>query len=170
MHAQVTSLTPNSLTLSQAFPEHGITDPGRKLDFDYAVYALGSHLPAPINLWGPVNDDPDVLSVTQGMVQDVSGKRKSPIVVTEDSTYQGTKPEGVDWLQRFRERIDKSSSILVVGGGPLGVREYLSCHTNSWKNLTFASPLRVFDGYQGEASGEARDSSSFSPTAPADLR
>lgn len=128
LHAQVTSLTPNSLTLSQAFPEYGITDPGKRLHFDYAVYALGSHLPAPINLWGPVGDDPDVLAVTKGMVQDVAGKRQPPTGVAESSTYQGTKPEGVDWLQRFRERIDKASSILVVGGGPLGVREYSPYH------------------------------------------
>ncbi|KZT63580.1 iron uptake cluster protein [Daedalea quercina L-15889] len=124
LHAHVTSLTPHSLTLSHAFPEHGIDEPGKKLDFDYAIYALGSHLPAPINLWGPVEDDPEVLSVTKGMVQDVAGNRQTPLVVAEGkgSSYHGMKSEAINWLQRYRERIDNASSILVVGGGPLGVQ------------------------------------------------
>ncbi|KAH9917505.1 uncharacterized protein B0H18DRAFT_1123587 [Fomitopsis serialis] len=126
LHAHITSLAPNSLTLSHAFPEHGIEGPERRLDFDYALYALGSHLPAPINLWGPVSDDPDVFAVTKSTVQDVVGKRQSPSGVAEGkgSAYQGTKPEAISWLQRFGERIKSASSILVVGGGPLGVREY----------------------------------------------
>ncbi|KZT69492.1 iron uptake cluster protein [Daedalea quercina L-15889] len=124
LHAHVTSLTPHSLTLSRAFPEHGIDEPGRKLEFDYAVYALGSHLPAPINLWGPVGDDPEVFSVTKGMVQDVAGRRQTPSAVAEGkgTNYHGTKPQAINWLQRYRERIDNASSILVVGGGPLGIQ------------------------------------------------
>lgn len=168
LHAQVTSLAPKSLTLSQAFPEYGIYEPGKQLDFDYAVYALGSHLPAPINLWGPVGDDPDVLAVTKGIMQDVAGKRQFPTGVAENSLYQGTKPEGIDWLQKFRERIDKASSILVVGGGPLGVREYLFCkHTAA--SVTCPAPIRVFDGHQGDASGETRDPFALALTAPADV-
>ena len=131
LHAHVTSLTPNSLTLSRAFPEYGITDPVRKLDFAYAVYALGSHLPAPINLWGPVGDDPNVLVVPNGAPQGVSSKRRSPTDVAESTAYEGTKAEGIDWLQRFRLRIDKAFSILVVGGGPLGVREYSIHHSTT---------------------------------------
>lgn len=124
LHAHITSLTPNSLTLSHAFPEHGIEEPERRLDFDYALYALGSHLPAPINLWGPVGDDSDVFAITKGMAQDVVGKHQSPSAVAETrvSAYQGTKPEAISWLQRFGERIRGASSVLVVGGGPLGVQ------------------------------------------------
>ncbi|KAH9841100.1 iron uptake cluster protein [Rhodofomes roseus] len=124
LHAHITSLSPKSLTLSRAFPEHGIKEPERKLHFDYALYALGSHLPAPINLWGPVGNDPDVFAVTKGMAQDVVGKRQTPtaVVDAESSSYEGTKPEGISWLQRFGARIESAFSILVVGGGPLGVQ------------------------------------------------
>lgn len=121
LHAHVTSLTPNSVTLSRAFPEHGIHEPAKKLDFDYVIYALGSHLPAPINLWDPLGDNPGVLAVTKGLVRD-AGKCQP-----RTGSYQGTKLEGIDWLRMYRRRIEKASSILVVGGGPLGVRECPLC-------------------------------------------
>ena len=105
LHASVTSVSRTSLTLDKAFPEHGVAEDDRTLHFDYLLYALGSHLPAPIDLWGPVADeDPekaDVLDVTRG-----------------------TKQGGIAWLKRFQKRIARASSVLVVGGGALGVREY----------------------------------------------
>ncbi|PSR71374.1 hypothetical protein PHLCEN_2v12750 [Hermanssonia centrifuga] len=78
--------------LSRAFPEQGIPD--AKLDFDYLVYALGSHLPQPIDLWA---------------------KEGSAI-------YGGTKSEGVDWMKRAQTRIEQAPSVLVVGGGALGIQ------------------------------------------------
>ncbi|KAI0738290.1 iron uptake cluster protein [Daedaleopsis nitida] len=85
------------------FPEHGISDSDRTLHFDFLVYALGSHLPSPINLWGPVADGDvdkaDVLDVTRG-----------------------TKAGGIAWLKSFQKRIERASSVLVVGGGALGIQ------------------------------------------------
>ena len=49
--AQIVSLSAHSVTLDRAFPEHGISTP--ELNFEYAIYALGATLPAPVNLWGP---------------------------------------------------------------------------------------------------------------------
>lgn len=73
------------------------------------IYALGSHLPAPINLWGPVpstskaDDQPSVVQVP----------------------YGGTKAESVQWLKRHQKAVEDAGSVLVVGGGALGIREYL---------------------------------------------
>ncbi|KAI0773064.1 hypothetical protein BD413DRAFT_538824 [Trametes elegans] len=100
LHASVVSLREHELTLDKSFPEHGISD--RTLHFDYLVYALGSHLPAPINLWGPVADEVD----KDGVVDIV----------------RGTKEGGVGWLKKFQKRVERASSVLVVGGGALGIQ------------------------------------------------
>lgn len=102
LHAQVTALSSHSVTLSRSFPEYGIDGP--VLSFDYAVYALGSHLPAPINLWGPCPD------------------------VKDPSVYRGCKVEGVSWLRKFHDAIEQAPSVLVVGGGALGIRESRPAH------------------------------------------
>ncbi|KAK0229565.1 hypothetical protein EDD85DRAFT_957340 [Armillaria nabsnona] len=52
LHATVLSLTAKSVTLSRSFPEHGIDT--TEVPYDYAIYALGSHLPpkqAKANQW-----------------------------------------------------------------------------------------------------------------------
>jgi apoptosis-inducing factor 2 len=108
LQAQVTSLSPRSLTLSKSFPEYGVSEPEKKLDFDYLVYALGSHLPAPIDLWGPA---------------DVEQELKKPI------QYDGTKAAGISWLKRFRSMIERVPSVLVVGGGALGIRKMFAQST-----------------------------------------
>ncbi|CDO72029.1 hypothetical protein BN946_scf184943.g64 [Trametes cinnabarina] len=101
LHANVLSLREHELTLDKSFPEHGIFD--RTLRFEYLVYALGSHLPSPINLWGPVADE----EVDKSGVVDV---------------VRGTKEGGVAWLKRFQKRVQRASSVLVVGGGALGIQ------------------------------------------------
>lgn len=101
LNAHVTSVSNNSLTLSRAFPEHGIDGDTPTLHFDYLIYALGAHLPGPIDLWGPV--DP----------QEKPGKYPK---------HDGSKASALNWLQRFKDRNEKAKSILVVGGGALGIR------------------------------------------------
>ncbi|KAI0804792.1 iron uptake cluster protein [Irpex lacteus] len=100
LHAQVTSLSQHSLTLSRSFPEYGIGKEGEPatLEFEYAVYALGSHLPSPINLWGPVHEKDD------------------------GHLHDGTKAKAVSWLSRFRANLEGARSVLVVGGGALGIQ------------------------------------------------
>lgn len=71
------------------------------LQWDYLVYALGSHLPDPINVW--------------------SG---SEHVLWHD----GSKKMGVRWLKDAQDRTQQAKSIVIVGGGALGVRECL-CFT-----------------------------------------
>lgn len=101
LHASVVSLGAHELTLDRAFPEHGLSD--GVLRFDYLVYALGSHLPSPINLWGAVADE-----VEKDGVVDI---------------VRGTKEGGMAWLKKFQARVARASSVLVVGGGALGIRE-----------------------------------------------
>ncbi|KIP04635.1 hypothetical protein PHLGIDRAFT_25487 [Phlebiopsis gigantea 11061_1 CR5-6] len=100
LHAQVTALSTHSATLSRAFPEHGL---GETLRFDYLVYALGSHLPAPIDLWGPVD------------AAEEEYKERTP-------AHNGSKASGIAWLERFRAVVERTPSVLVVGGGALGIQ------------------------------------------------
>ncbi|KII84921.1 hypothetical protein PLICRDRAFT_117059 [Plicaturopsis crispa FD-325 SS-3] len=105
LHATITSLTPHTVTLSRAFPEHGI--PEREVRFEYAVYALGARLPAPIDLWGAP-------PACEGFKEALTGHAKHP--------YGGTKPEGIAWLQKHQAAVQAARSVLVVGGGALGVQ------------------------------------------------
>lgn len=105
LHATVKALNSRSVFLSQAFPELGISEP--KVDFDYLIYALGSQDPKPINLWG----DSTMINA---------------------SNYRGTKAESIEWLKRAQKRIEDTESVLVVGGGALGIREWLSQHKEKY--------------------------------------
>ncbi|KAJ7648061.1 hypothetical protein FB45DRAFT_1052428 [Roridomyces roridus] len=93
MQARVLSLDAHSVTFSRAG-----TDTEETLPFDYAVYALGSHLPAPLNPWDPTAEE----------------KILRP--------YRGTKAEGIAWLKHKQQLIEDSESVLVVGGGALGIQ------------------------------------------------
>lgn len=122
LQATITSLSPHSLTLSRSFPEHGIipdSEGKNTLHFDYAIYALGSHLPAPLNFWDPCHS----------LTTDASNKAVSE----ELNGYNGTKAEGIMFLKRAQMTIEKSQSILIVGGGALGIRMYSSC----WYEISF---------------------------------
>ncbi|EKM51005.1 uncharacterized protein PHACADRAFT_187619 [Phanerochaete carnosa HHB-10118-sp] len=112
LHAYVTSIDMHSLTLSCAFPEHGVNENDRTLHFDYLVYALGSHLPAPINVWGSV---------------DTEAEKENTIV------HDGTKAKGISWLKRFRGMVERTNSVLVVGGGALGI-QYATDTAEVWPN------------------------------------
>ena len=97
LHATVTDLGTNTVRLSKAFPNLGVAETG--LSFDYLVYALGSQEPEPIDLWG-------------------SSRLGS-------TPYDGTKSAGIKYLKSAQERIKEAHSVLVVGGGALGIRESL---------------------------------------------
>ncbi|KAN0063626.1 cytochrome b [Thecaphora frezii] len=65
------------------------------LGWEYLVYALGSHLPDPINVW--------------------SKSRAG-------SEHDGSKKMGIQWLRDAQRRIEQANSVVVVGGGALGVQ------------------------------------------------
>jgi hypothetical protein len=76
------------------------------LDFDYAIYALGSHLPSPIDLWNYQQ-----------------GGMKSSLEPPGIPQYRGMKSEGVSSLRERQKRVETATSVLVVGGGALGIRK-----------------------------------------------
>lgn len=90
------ALTTRSIDLSRAFPEYGLNE--SKLNYDFLVYALGSHSPDPINMW-----------IERGL---------------GEAIVDGSKPDGIEWLKRAQVRIRDAPSVLIVGGGALGIREY----------------------------------------------
>lgn len=108
LQAHVISLNKNHVTLNKAFPEHGIHSP--TIYFDYAIYALGSHLPAPLDLWGSPADPDDKSSIR----------------------YDGEKSEGTAWLRVKQDLIEAAPTVLVVGGGALGIREFSLTSALEW--------------------------------------
>ncbi|PPQ72680.1 hypothetical protein CVT24_012658 [Panaeolus cyanescens] len=90
LNATITGLRPNHITLSKSFPELGFPD--ATIPFDYAIYALGSHLPPSLDLW------------------------------KDCTTYHGSKAEGCAWLQGKQKEVEGAPTVLVVGGGALGIQ------------------------------------------------
>ncbi|KAF5367959.1 hypothetical protein D9758_004355 [Tetrapyrgos nigripes] len=107
LNAEVLALTPTHVTLNKSFPEHGF--PTTEIRYDYLLYALGSKLPAPLDLWGalpgsiPVSAEPEE---SKGLPE----------------RYNGTKTEGITWLKTHQKVIEDAQRILVVGGGALGIQ------------------------------------------------
>ncbi|WVQ78397.1 hypothetical protein IAT38_000483 [Cryptococcus sp. DSM 104549] len=74
--------------------------PEEKINFDYLIYALGSTLPDPVNVWTPV--------------EDVGAKG--------EAGKMGSKKHGLRFMERQSEKFKKSDRILIVGGGALGIQ------------------------------------------------
>ncbi|KAG2106256.1 uncharacterized protein F5147DRAFT_701634 [Suillus discolor] len=104
VQATITSIDNHRITLSPNLP--GSQQSDLDLDFDYAIYALGSHLPQPIDLWSHQKE---------GIV-------KSSLEPPEIPTYGGTKLEGISSLQERQKRVAAARFVLVVGGGALGIQ------------------------------------------------
>ncbi|KAG1728388.1 uncharacterized protein EDB91DRAFT_1060595 [Suillus paluster] len=106
VQATITSIDKHCITLSPNLPDH--EQQQSSLDFNYAIYALGSHLPSPIDLW--------------------SHKRECGVKPSLEppglgiSTYGGTKSEGISSLRERQKRVEAATSVLVVGGGALGIQ------------------------------------------------
>uniref|UniRef100_A0A8H7XP61 FAD/NAD(P)-binding domain-containing protein n=1 Tax=Psilocybe cubensis TaxID=181762 RepID=A0A8H7XP61_PSICU len=96
LYAQILSLRPHHVRLSRSFPELGF--PTDTIAFDYAIYALGSHLPPPLNLWDTSKSE--------------SG----------DAVYTGLKTQACDWFKQKQAIIKDAPTVLVVGGGALGIQ------------------------------------------------
>jgi hypothetical protein len=69
------------------------------LDFYYAIYALGSHLPSSIDLWRHQKE----------------GGARSTLESPEIPTYGGTKPVGISSLRERQRCVESATSMLVVG-------------------------------------------------------
>ncbi|KAI6040174.1 hypothetical protein EDC04DRAFT_3111575 [Pisolithus marmoratus] len=109
IHGTVMSLHPHHITYiphtSPSSPEP--TPELQTLQFDYLIYALGSHLPAPIDLWEYTRDRGHPLDKTR---------------CHDKTTYTGMKSQGIAWLRERQARIESARSVLIVGGGALGIQ------------------------------------------------
>ncbi|KAG2136596.1 uncharacterized protein EDB93DRAFT_1253891 [Suillus bovinus] len=101
VQATITSIDNHRIILSPNLPGSQQS----YLDFDYAIYALGSHLPQPIDLWNHQK-----------------GGVKSTLEPLEIPLYGGTKLEGISSLRERQKRVEAARSVLVVGGGALGIQ------------------------------------------------
>ncbi|KAF8839199.1 FAD/NAD(P)-binding domain-containing protein [Paxillus ammoniavirescens] len=160
IHATITTLHPHHIT----YIPHQLTstpdsppplqkaedkDQEQSLHFDYAIYALGSHLPSPIDLWGfrdanlkSFSSTPDSAHLNFGEVHDEGdpknyqpdGDARPPISRPIDCAthsepcknplhrYTGTKLEGVSLLRSRQRKIEEARNVVVVGGGALGIQ------------------------------------------------
>lgn len=78
--------------------------PEETVDFEYCIYALGSGMPDPCNVW---SEHPNL-----------------PPGIDNDEHLKGlgSKKCGISWMeQRARDR-KEAKRILIVGGGALGIR------------------------------------------------
>ena len=131
----VSGITAHSVKIDCSFPQHGFDMP--EILFAYAVYGLGSHLPAPINLWA--KESVSELQLEGEHVKERTEEEGDEVYVE----YRGMKVEGIARMRRCQKRIEKADSVLVVGGGALGVRESPSCV----QCPEFSKPFRVCNGH-----------------------
>ncbi|KAG1729446.1 hypothetical protein EDB19DRAFT_1938550, partial [Suillus lakei] len=104
VQATITSIDKHRIILSPNLPDHESQQ--SSLDFDYAIYALGSHLPSPIDLWSHQEE----------------GGVKPSLEPPNITPYRGTKSEGISSLRERQKRVEAAMSVLVVGGGALGIQ------------------------------------------------
>ncbi|KAF8749074.1 Pyridine nucleotide-disulfide oxidoreductase [Rhizoctonia solani] len=116
IHGTAIKLERNKVVYTPA-PYSNETSPERtsSLEFDYLIYALGAKLPGPIDFWG-------AKSVYDGHAY--GSKAERTINLDGDKkfeTFDGSKSAAVAFLQRAQKRLKLVESVLVVGGGALGI-------------------------------------------------
>lgn len=103
IHGNVSSLDSHSITftrLSGDQPNQAVTE-AETIEFDYLVYALGASLPSPVDVWG----------------EESSGLHLQGVPM-------GCKKRGVGYMHQRAETMKRAKSVLVVGGGALGIRKF----------------------------------------------
>lgn len=97
-----------------------------EIAFDFLVYGLGSQLPPPINLWStPASIKADTKLEPKipksASISDVDQVYRQEVTIPQT---RGTKESGMRWLKESQEQIRDAESVLVIGAGALGVREF----------------------------------------------
>jgi hypothetical protein len=117
-------LTPHSLTLSRAVPERAADG---VLCFEYAMYAQGSRLPVPLDLW----ETPSCSATSSTCTSTgTSHFGVNTIPMADQPSYMHLTPTAgrkrTASLQRVVEEAASASvQVLVVGGGgAVGIREW----------------------------------------------
>lgn len=109
IHGNVSSLNSHSVTftlLSSENPDHTVGEV-ETIEFDYLVYALGASLPSPVDVWGEESSSQQLQGVPMGC-----------------------KTRGVGYMHQRAATMKRAKSVLVVGGGALGIREYHDAYTS----------------------------------------
>lgn len=130
MHGTATKLEPNHVTYTPASYTHNSSNGNQTIEFDYLVYALGATLPGPIDFWGAKN---------------VYEKEINLEVEKARTGFNGSKPAAIDFLQRAQARLKEVESVLVVGGGALGIRTFFFLNSGLlWliRVIEFATDLK----------------------------
>jgi len=156
IHGMITSLHPHHITYTpyadaglatSTLSESPFVETTKKiLRFDYAIYALGSHLPSPIDLWGSHDTDP--FSAQEPLCPDTEFGSQC---ISHIPPYQGTKQESISRLRSRQQKIKAAQQVLVVGGGALGIRKLVS--------LLFADGLIRFASFLVNESSAANNAS-----------
>lgn len=124
--------------------------------YDYLVYALGSKLPPPINVWST----PSGHSNKQGKAASSSNQSTGTCCMSSLASQtnalsleapsrpqqsqqlcRGSKSEGVAWLQATQTKIKAAKSIVVIGAGALGV-QFASDIAALYGTETYTPPSR----------------------------
>lgn len=122
IQATIRSMTRNSVTVSYPLPSSpgdlsgpsaAALDEGgvQVIPFEFAIYALGASLPQPINVWQCI--EPTVST-------DSDSTDHGP--KTPEGNFDGSKLPSISWLKAAQARVQKSESVIVVGGGALGIQ------------------------------------------------
>ena len=117
--------------------------PEETIYFDYAVYALGSGMPDPVNVWSEHPNMP------KGIVHD------------HYERGLGTKRGGIRWMQKKAEQLQNANRIVIVGGGALGIRM-------SWPSSVYLQD-RIRDRSEKHISLESSHLTAFSRASDARL-
>ncbi|CAE6431367.1 unnamed protein product [Rhizoctonia solani] len=106
VHGTATKLERNQVVYTPASYASTTTN-SETIEFDYLIYALGAKLPGPIDFWGAksVYDQKVNLEAEKAQIG-----------------FNGTKPASIEFLQRAQKRLKEVKSVLVVGGGALGIQ------------------------------------------------
>ncbi|PVG02427.1 FAD/NAD(P)-binding domain-containing protein [Serendipita vermifera] len=127
VHAQVLEITKHAVTVSYtgSAPHPHLNEPSVVIDgetiqtipFEYAIYALGASLPDPINVWKP-------WKLNKIFNPDRSPTPSPTPSISHLSFFdlEGTKTTSSSWLLHEQKRVEGMRSVLVVGGGALGVQ------------------------------------------------
>lgn len=106
VHGTATKLERNQVVYTPA--SYASTTPSPEtIEFDYLIYALGAKLPGPIDFWG---------------AKSVYDQKVNLEAEKAQAGFNGTKPASIEFLQRAQKRLKEAESVLVVGGGALGIQ------------------------------------------------
>jgi len=138
----------SSMGSSTTVGTYDFEGPEETLAFDYCIYALGSGMPDPCNVW---SEHPNL---PPGIDND------------EHLRGKGSKKCGVTWMEEKAKDRRDAKRVLIVGGGALGIRQsFLNCLGEEAMKLI----LRIRYRFERDLPGQRGHITTFKTSAHADL-